>query len=207
MKQTRMQVSEAMDQISEIHEHLAKGEVYRGFRPIPVALSAVVGLFAAAVQSWIVPQGDAVAFLRYWVAVACVGAAAGSYEVAWNYIAHDDEFARRRTRQVSGQFLPCILAGVAVTLVLGRRAELIPLLPGLWAILFGLGIFSSRPYAPKVGNWVGLFYLCAGTWLLVDLPSEFALSGWRVGAVFGIGQVAIAIGVYVSGSRRYDDNE
>ena len=207
MKQTRMHVSEAMDQISQIHEHLAKGEVYRGFRPIPVALSAVVGIVAAALQPRIVPAGDAFAFVRYWVVAACLGAAAGSCEVAWNYVARDDCFARRRTRQVAGQFLPSLLAGVAATIALSQRADLVPLLPGLWAILFGLGIFAARPYAPKVGNWVGLFYVCAGTWLLVTTAGESALSGWRVGTIFGIGQAAIAVGIHFSPVRRYHDNE
>src|SRR5215467_7789583 len=43
--------SRALEQIAEIHEHLAKTEVYRGWRSLPVASSALVGLAAAAWQS------------------------------------------------------------------------------------------------------------------------------------------------------------
>ena len=34
--------SRALDQIAEIHRQIAKGEVYRGYRSLPVALSAAI---------------------------------------------------------------------------------------------------------------------------------------------------------------------
>ena len=45
-----MEVNRALDRISEIHDHLAKSEVFRGYRSIPVALSGVVALLAASAQ-------------------------------------------------------------------------------------------------------------------------------------------------------------
>jgi len=65
-------------------------------------------------------------------------------------------------------------------------------LPGLWAVLFGLGVFAARPYLPRATGWVGLFYLAAGAVLLAVGPSDFAPAGWTVGAVFAAGQLATA---------------
>jgi hypothetical protein len=69
------------------------------------------------------------------------------------------------------------------------------LLPGLWAVVFGLGVFATRPYLPRAVGWVGLYYLTAGAFLLGRSP--FAeLSGWSVGGVFGLGQLATALVLY-----------
>ena len=52
-----------------------------------------------------------------------------------------------RTRQVVGQFLPSLIAGAIISASFVRLSPtLVPLLPGLWAICFGIGIFASRPY-------------------------------------------------------------
>ncbi len=60
-----------------------------------------------------------------------------------------DAVAPRRTIRVVGHFLPCLAAGFAVTLSLvWGTGEHISRLPGLWAMLFGLGVFASRPYLP-----------------------------------------------------------
>jgi hypothetical protein len=81
----------------------------------------------------------------------------------------------------------------------------VALLPGLWAVLFGLGVFASRPYLPRATGWVALFYLAAGGLLLwaADRPGV-ALNGWGVGGVFGVGQLATAL-VLHRNVERHDD--
>ena len=44
----------------------------------------------------------------------------------------------------------------------GPASSLIPLLPGLWSVVFGLAIFSARPYLPLASGWVALWYLGVG---------------------------------------------
>jgi len=61
-----MRVAEAIDRISHIHAQLAKSEVYRGSRPLPILVAACAGMLAAVVQPCFVAPGDAAAFLRYW---------------------------------------------------------------------------------------------------------------------------------------------
>jgi hypothetical protein len=60
----------------------------------------------------------------------------------------------------------------------------------LWAILFGLGIFASRPYLPRTTGWVALYYLTAGA-LLLFFGRE-ASSAWVVGGTFAVGQLSTA---------------
>ena len=67
-----------------------------------------------------------------------------------------------------------------------------PLLPGLWAICFGIGIFASRPYLPRASGWVALFYYAAGVALLWRANGTTPLHAWWVGGTFGIGQLLAA---------------
>jgi hypothetical protein len=197
-----MKVTDALDQIAAIHEQLAKGEIYRGYRPAPVALAGVIGLVAAVVQTWVIPADDTVSFLRYWMIVASLSGMMGVSETVLNYLVRDDEFSRRRTHQVVGQFLPCLVAGAAVTTALFRAGPVLILyLPGLWAVLFSLGTFASRPYLPHSIGWVGLFYLAAGFGLLCLAPEDPAIAGWGVGGTFGLGQLATALVLYRNQER------
>jgi hypothetical protein len=162
-----------------------------------VALSGVCGLVAAAMQDRMLPAEEPVGILVYWLVVAAIGAVVGGCEIAYNFFVRDDAFARNRTRKVVGQFLPCLAAGAAVTFGLVRAdTGLIPLLPGLWAILFGLGIFGARPYLPRAIGWVALLYMVAGLRLLMLAGDAAPLSGWSIGCTFGAGQVAAALVLY-----------
>jgi len=192
-----MKVTDALDQIATIHEHLAKGEVYNGYRPAPVAISGVYGLLAAVLQAQFVAGDDPPSFVRYWLVVAVISALVGGSVTIFNYLLRDDDFSRRRTRMVVAQFMPCLAAGGAVTTGLFLAGPgLIRFLPGLWAVLFSLGIFSSRPYLPRTAGWVALFYLGAGFGLLCWAPEAMSMAGWGVGVTFGIGQFATALVLY-----------
>ena len=92
-----MEYNEARSQISEIHAHLAKGEIYRGFRSLPVALSGVAGFAAAALASRLSVSDDLAGAVRYWVAAGVVCGLVGFSETALNYVMHEDAMARRRS--------------------------------------------------------------------------------------------------------------
>ena len=192
-----MDVSRALAQIADIHQQMAKGEVYRGYRSLPVAASGVMGMVAA----WAQPQGlgvrDPVGFVIYWTAIAACAGFVGTSEIVYNYLVHEDAAARRRTQLVVGQFLPAVLAGAVITAsFVHLSAALVPLLPGLWAICFGLGTFASRPYLPKASGWVALFYYAAGMALLWTARGPEPLRAWWVGGTFGVGQLLAAVVVY-----------
>jgi len=191
-----MEYVKALSQISEIHQHLARTEVYRGYRPVPVALSGIVGLAAAALQAPGLAARDPIGFVLFWTAIAGVAGLAGSSEIAFNYLFREDAFERRRTRAVIGQVAPSILAGAVITLTFtGLSAALVPLLPGLWAMMFGVAAFAARPYLPRATGWVALFYLAAGSWLLSHAGGG-ASSPWAVGGTFGAGQLFAALVLY-----------
>ena len=188
-----MDVPRALAQIEAIHEQIAKGEVYRGYRSLPVAASGAIGLIAAWAQAPGLGVNDPVGFVLYWTSIAGCAALVGTSEIIFNYVVRDNRADRRRTRQVVGQFLPSVLAGAIITVSLVHlSAALVPLLPGLWAICFGLGIFASRPYLPRASGWVALFYYVAGIALLWFARGPEPLRAWWVGGTFGTGQLLAA---------------
>src|SRR6184192_59497 len=107
-----MRVNDALGQIAQIHDHLARAEVYRGFHPLGVALSGATGLLAAALQPALVAADDADGFVRFWLVVAALAGGVGVSPALDAYRRREDEFARRKTRRVLGQFLPCMVAGL-----------------------------------------------------------------------------------------------
>ena len=153
----RPSVLDAVAQIAEIHGQIAKGEVYRGWRATPVALSGMVGLAAAWFQRPGLGADDPLSFVIYWSAVAVAAAAVGVSEIV--YAGLRTSFERRQTRRVAIQFLPPIAVALLVTVAFIRLgAALVALLPGLWALCFGLAIFAARPYLAR-GSGVVASYL------------------------------------------------
>ena len=193
-----MELPQALADIAEIRAQAAKADVYRGYRSVPVALSGLMGLAAAWLQpaAW---QAIRWALFSIGSRSRSVPGFVGVSETVYNYVVHDQDFARRRTRHVVGQLLPSLFAGAIVTAAVVRlsaasstNAPLVPLLPGLWALTFGLGIFASRPYLVRASGWAALYFCAAGTALLWTAGGPETLNAWTVGGTFGVGQLLTA---------------
>jgi len=194
-----MDLTNALDRIEEIHAQIAKGEVFRGYRPIPVALAGAIGLLAGWLQPRVLPAGDdGTGFLWYWLSVAALNVVLIGGVLAAGYRRAPDPFARRHTLQVVGQFVPCLAAGAAVSFSFAALDPgLVRLLPGIWALLLGLGVFASRPYLARATGWVALFFVFAGTGLLAHPTPDLTRLGLSNGAVFGVGLLASAVVLYL----------
>lgn len=189
-----MELRDALAQIAEIRAGVAATERFRGYRAVPVAASGLLAAAAAAVQPHLVPAPatDLNAYLLLWLTVAAAGAAAAGVRIALRDWFDPHPLTRDVTRLAVAQFAPCLLAGGLVTAAVARHApELGWALPGLWQVLFSLGIFASCRLLPRAVVWVGLFYLLAGTWNL-GFGKLAPFSPWAMGLPFGAGQLAAA---------------
>jgi hypothetical protein len=87
-------------------------------------------------------------------------------------------------------------------LVLLRFApESLWMLPGLWSMFFGLGLFASWRFVPHTIVWVGAFYVAAGAVCLSVAQGDAALAPWSMGVPFGIGQLLTALILYRNQER------
>lgn len=197
----RMNVSQALEQLDEIRHHLGRSEVYRGYRSKTIALTGVTGALAALAMTIWSPHAGEFSRVGYWVAVAAFNLAIVAWEVLGDYGNHRTNHQRQITRRTVGQFLPSLALGAVLTVAVTTRGEGLTLLPGLWAGLFALGIFSSRPYLPRGVGWVGAYYLVASA-LLISFDHTALGEPWAMGTCFGLGQAAMAWVLYQNLERK-----
>jgi hypothetical protein len=192
-----MELREALTQISEIRRQVARTEVFQGYRAVPVAFSGVLALAVAFFQQmWLSdPAHNLTVYLSTWVGAALVSMLATIVEMVLHYRREGSHLTRETTWLAIGQFLPCVAAGGLLMFVLvGYAPECLWMLPGLWALLFSLGIFASYRLLPRPTFYVAVFYMCAGTLCLTLGPA--ALSPWAMGVPFGLGQLFAAAILY-----------
>ncbi|MCP4195446.1 MAG: hypothetical protein GY768_33015 [Planctomycetaceae bacterium] len=201
-----MELREALSQISDIHQQMARAEVFRGYRSATVGISGGLGLLAACFQSrWVpFPERDLANYLALWLSVALVSAAVGLMEMCLRAYRAGPGLAREMTRLAVGQFMPAIVVGGLLTGCIYQSApEVGWMLPGLWAFIFGLGVFASYRLLPGQAFWVGLYYVACGCGCLLWGQGEFAFSPWLMAVSFGGGQLIAAFILYWTLERSY----
>jgi hypothetical protein len=192
-----VELREALSHIAEIRARAAAAERFRGYRAVPIGTSGLLALFAAAAQPYLVPEpaADLAGYLALWLTTAVVGAAAAGSGLFVRHWSARHPLSRELTRLAVGQFAPCLVAGALVTLALARHApEVGWMLPGLWQIIFALGMFASCRLLPRAIAGVAMFFLLAGAINLTR--GSAALSPWAMGVPFGLGQIATATVLY-----------
>jgi len=202
-----MEIEKALDQLSTIHDHLSRTEVYRGLRAGPIALTGVLALLTAAVQPLVVSGNNPVGFVYLWTGLAGICAALCGGVIIYQRRHQFSLFDRQKTRKAAFQFLPGLVAGALVTVIFLKRMEsAIIYLPGIWALFFSLSIFASRPLLPRNMGWAGMVFLMAGGVLLLFAPSGKSLTPWGMGLTFGLGQLFIAWVLYRDLAREGEKN-
>ena len=195
---------EALHKIDEIHLRLAETERFRGYRALPVLGSGLLAIATAVAQPLLVPDParQLGGYLGLWIGVAAVSLAAALVTMLLRVrggAALDPE----SVRLALGQFLPCLVAGAAVTAVLAPDCAW--LLPGLWQVLFSLGVFASARLLPPQALAVAAWYLGCGVACLAWARGPAAFSPWAMGLPFGAGQLASAAVLFWTLERTHDD--
>ncbi|MGA2440298.1 MAG: hypothetical protein ABSH08_05035 [Tepidisphaeraceae bacterium] len=199
-----MELQRALTQIDDIRRQMGLTRQFRGFRAATTLFTGAAALAAGLWQSWQLPDAAnyPARFVCLWVGVAAVCAGACGAEIVRRYRRCDSSSQRELTRSAVEQFLPFVLVGGLLTLVLCQHAvEADWMLPGLWQILFGLGLLSLRHLSPEPIRFVGAFYILCG---LANLSGGAAhVSPWCMGVPFGAGQTASALILYWYLERRH----
>ena len=190
-----MDVSQALEQLNEIHHHLGRSEVYRGYRSRTLCTMGLIGLSASALLEFGWSAAAPVERVGFWVAVAALNLAVAAWEILGDYGDLKTDHQKRLTKRTVGQFLPILCSGLLLTMVMVSRDGDLVLLPGLWSLLFSLGVFASRPYLPRGVGWVGAYFMVCGA-LLLGYPENSLAQPWYMGLVFAVGQFFMAYVMY-----------
>jgi hypothetical protein len=189
------ELRQALDDISAIRSQVARGTQFRGYGPLSIAASGVLALLVAAAQSQWLPAAahDFRLFLSVWITTAAVSVFLSALETISRVRKVHSGLAMEMIQAAAEQFLPCIVVGLLLTVVLLRIApQDFWMLPGLWAVVFSLGVFASCRFLPRQMFGVGAWYLVAGLVCLLAASSHHVLSPWEMGISFGLGQLLVA---------------
>jgi len=194
-------LDKALADILAIRNQLAAGTAFQGYGPTAVAATALVALITALLQFlWLDdPTAHPLTFLFGWSVAALVSAAMIFVEMRARSLRHHSGLADAMVQQAVEQFLPAGIAGLLLAVMLWKFApETLWLLPGLWQVLVGLGIFASVRSLPRSVALVGAWYFIAGFTVLVVGSVSHALSPWTMGLPFVIGQSLMAALLHIA---------
>lgn len=200
-----MDVRDAAAQIAEIRQHLLRTTVCRGYRSATTVFTAFAAVVAASIQSAFVSSNNHDKVLYVWLIAAGVSLLVVGLEMTIR-TRRADAIQRESTRSAVSQFVPCLVAGALLTYVIVENvANMFWMLPGLWAVMFAMGLFASRPVLPRGVTLVAGYYLLAGLGSLVWASDDHQFSPACMAICFGVGQTLASIVLYESLEREHDN--
>jgi hypothetical protein len=190
-----LDLDRALDEIRAMRSQIARGTEFRGYGPVALAATGILAVVASLIQAqWIAtPLADIRDYLALWIATAALSALIIGIDVLTRTRRIHTGLADEMIRAAIEQMLPALAAGVLLTVTVVRFSpQHIAMLPGLWQILLGLGVFASCRSLPAPLVAVGAWYLFAGLTCtaLADLDP---LSPVAMGLPFGVGQLLTAV--------------
>jgi hypothetical protein len=202
-------LDKALTDILLIRTQIAAGTAFRGYGPSAVAITAVLAAVTVMLQEFFIDDAtlQPLAFFAGWFVTAALSLSVVGSEMIARCRRHHSGLADAMIVQAVEQFLPAGIAGVLLAAVLFKFApESLWLLPGLWQLLVGLGIFASLRSLPRLVAVSGTWYFVAGFTVLILTSQSHALSPWTMGVPFVVGQLVMASILYVA-SEENDDEE
>jgi hypothetical protein len=187
-------LNKALGDISSIRRQVARTTEFRGYGPATLAATGGIAILAAAAQAlWLPdPVNRIPAYLAIWISTALVSSALIGVQTVTRAHRMHSGMADEMIRMAVEQFLPAAGVGALMTIVLVRFApSVLWMLPGLWQVIFSLGVFSSCRFLPRPMVAAGAWYLLTGL-ICITLADTRALSPWVMGIPFGAGQLLVA---------------
>jgi hypothetical protein len=201
-------LDEALAEITAIRSQIARNAEFLGYGPVTVAGTGLMALIAAEAQAhWLPdPAHDIIAYLAIWTATVTLSLILIGIEMVTRSRRMHSGLAEEMIWTAVEQFLPAAVAGVLLTSVLLRFAPATAwMLPGLWQVVFSLGVFASARFLPRATFAVGVWYLLAGLTCLAFGGEQHVLSPWLMGLPYGLGQLFAS--AVLQWNRQVDDGQ
>jgi hypothetical protein len=199
-------LNRALGDISNIRRQMARTTEFHGYGPATLAGTGLIAVAAAGAQAlWVPdPAHHSAAYLGVWISTAVLSAALIGAQMHIRTRRIHSGIADEMIHMAVEQFLPSAGAGALVAFVL---AYYVPaalwMLPGLWQVIFGLGVFASCRFLPRPIAAAGAWYLLSGLFA-ISLGDGRALSPWTMGIAYGVGQLLVA-GILLFSTREGRD--
>ena len=200
------ELDRALLDINFVREHIARTTQFKGYGPLTLAVTGLFALGVAALQGRIAASpAPALEFIAVWSAVAAIAVTLIGVEAVVRSRRLHGGMALEMLQSAIEQFLPALTAGMLITFALARWSPASSwMLPGLWQIVFSLGVFSTARILPRAVFVVGIWYLGCGLACLA-LGQSDPLSPWSMGIPFGVGQLLVACILQICRRSSYTD--
>ena len=189
-----MQVREAIQDIAQIRRRLQVLDRRRAFRSISIGISGIVIWLAAIWQTSICGEWESNphAALSYWLVVALVCFLGVALEVGLRVRSEGSRLTSSWSRDVLSGLLPCGVLGFLLTWALAGQCSVF-VLPGVWAALFGLGLYNVHRFLPQICQWVTAYFLVAGVAMIRFAEVNEVVPATQMVALFTVGQIGLAL--------------
>jgi hypothetical protein len=198
----------ALGDISSMRRQMARSTEFRGYGPATLATTAAFAVLASVAQSRWVPRpaehvGD---YLSIWIWTALASATLIGVQMQTRSRRLHSGLADEMIRMAVEQFLPAALAGALITFVLARYApQTAWMLPGLWQVIFSLGVFSSCRFLPRPMVAAGIWYMATGL-ICISFGDGRAFSPWTMGVPYAFGQLLVAGILYFTANEERNED-
>ncbi len=205
-----MHLQDALSDIAEIRASLDRNQTYRGFRSMAIGVSAIFVLIGGLVQMHSDLHRFPSRYLDIWLCVAVGSLVVTAIEMIVRGRVSNDLAVWKMHGKVASALLPSFLVGALVTAALVIETKQVVvleqnnlwLLPGLWAMVYSLGLFSVCNLLHRATRFAALYFLIAGcTYLLINWTVR-NVEAWHMIAIFGVGQLMLAFILYWKVERR-----
>jgi hypothetical protein len=184
----------ALGDIRTIRRQMAQSTEFRGYGPATLAGTAALAMTAAGAQTVLLPDPAAhiTKYLGVWLLTAILSAALAGAQMYTRSRRMHSGMSDEMILMAVKQFLPSVGAGLLLTIVLLRYVPAaLWMLPGMWQLIFSLGVFSSCRFLPRPMLAAGIWYLLTGL-ACIALGDTRALMPWAMGFPYGAGQLLVA---------------
>lgn len=199
-----MDVTRALADLDEVRTRLASVQRFRGLSGQAALASGLGALGTGAVQLAVVPYphdaAEATKYVAIWIACLAFALALNYGAVGMWLARHWTSRTRSELRTAAISIVPSVVAGGAFTAAFLARGE-VGLLPGTWALCYGLGLLAARSMLPRGIVLIAIGFAAMGTGLLFAAGTN-ALAWWVMPLTFGLGQAAIGLSILHDDARR-----
>ncbi|KAJ8136094.1 hypothetical protein OY671_010693, partial [Metschnikowia pulcherrima] len=157
-----------------VREQRAASSRFQGLAPGVVAST---GALAVALAAWQTATHESNLFI--WVLLAAICAFMIGTEAIIRARASHRSMADRMSSTTLNRFMPVAaagaVAGIVVSLCVPEHARL---LPGIWQLSMGVGIFAVSPSSPRQMIWAAAFYFVAAAGSLSSSGQDGTPTAW-----------------------------
>lgn len=182
----------AIDNLRYIRETMERAGEFTAVSGWGEVIIGVSALAASAIAS---RQTTSKAWLTVWLAEAVLGVVIAGFAMSRKSRTNDVPLLNGPGRKFVIAFLPPMLVGVVLTVVL-FRAQAVWALPGVWMLLYGTAVMTGGAFSVRIVPVMGSCFMVLGT---VALFAPLGARDWLMAAGFGV--LHILFGIMIA--RRY----